>query len=311
MSSIQHVTLEETKTFLKTHPRGKIINVLPPEAYAQQRIPGSINACVFEIVFPERIQELVPDKNTPLLLYGAGHSEDSVVAAEKLAKVGYGDVRIFDDGLDGWKAEALPLEGESPEKALQEPSTLPLFKHYVLLPEHSVIHWIGRNSSHSHDGSLRFSNGELAFSQGTDGDGTGFLSLDMRTIDCSDLAGSKLLPVLLTHLKSEDFFNVLEYPKAELHITRLASLPHRSVTRPTHHLEGVLHLLDKKETIECDVSLRNLPKNQLGLFCRYTMDRTRWGVKYGSARFYRFLGMHSVDDDINLDISLVFQADEA
>lgn len=46
--------------------------------------------------------------------------------------------------------------------------------------------------------------------------------------------------------------------------------------------------------------LRNLPDGELSMFCQLVWDRTLWGVRYGSARFYRFLGMHSVDDNISL-----------
>ena len=120
-----------------------------------------------------------------------------------------------------------------------------------------------------------------------------------------------MLPVLISHLESRDFFDVATYPHATLHIMSLSPLPERSLTCCTHHLKGALRLLDTEQDIECDVSLRNLPKKELGLYCQFTLDRTRWGVKYGSARFFRFLGMHSVDDGISLDIRVLFTADGA
>ena len=44
------------------------------------------------------------------------------------------------------------------------------------------------------------------------------------------------------------------------------------------------------------------------MFCQLVWDRTLWGVRYGSARFYRFLGMHSVDDNIGLSVRLFFRS---
>lgn len=44
------------------------------------------------------------------------------------------------------------------------------------------------------------------------------------------------------------------------------------------------------------------------MFCQLVWDRTLWGVRYGSARFYRFLGMHSVDDNISLSVMLFFRS---
>ena len=54
--------------------------------------------------------------------------------------------------------------------------------------------------------------------------------------------------------------------------------------------------------------LRNLPDGELSMFCQLVWDRTLWGVRYGSARFYRFLGMHSVDDNISLSAMLFFRS---
>jgi hypothetical protein len=38
----------------------------------------------------------------------------------------------------------------------------------------------------------------------------------------------------------------------------------------------------------------------------FDIDRTRWGVIYGSARFFKRLGMHQVYDTISFEVRLVF-----
>lgn len=308
MHTLQQASLEETRTFLQDYPDGRLINVLTRESFAKQRIPGSVGACVFEIAFPEQVKKLVPDKNTPLLLYGAGESEDSRVAGQKLLHQGYADVRVFSGGLQEWKQQGLPLEGNNPQDELSEAPVHPQFRDYTLLTDQSVIRWVGRNRSHSHNGTLRFREGELHFPEGEKNSGKGFLKLNMDSIDSDDLAGSAMLPVLIAHLKSDDFFDVEHYPSAEMRITELDPLPAGSITCMTHHLCGALHLLRTERAIECDAALRNLPENQLGLFCQLNWDRTLWEVKYGSARFFRFLGMHSVDDIVSLDVALFFKA---
>ena len=67
-------------------------------------------------------------------------------------------------------------------------------------------------------------------------------------------------------------------------------------------------MLRTERAIECDAELRNLPDGELSMFCQLVWDRTLWGVRYGSARFYRFLGMHSVDDNISLSVMLFFRS---
>ena len=46
------------------------------------------------------------------------------------------------------------------------------------------------------------------------------------------------------------------------------------------------------------------------LTLRVDLDRSRWGVLYGSAKFFRCLGKHKVDDLISLEARLVFTKGE-
>ena len=63
--------------------------------------------------------------------------------------------------------------------------------------------------------------------------------------------------------------------------------------------------------LEADISLRNVldekEGNRLILAGQLNLDRTLWGVLYGSARYFRYLGMHKVDDLISLDAHVVFR----
>ena len=111
MQQIRTVSIGEVQAFLQNHPGGFLIDVLPPEFHAQQHIPGSSGVCVFETAFQEKMRALVPDMAAPLLVYGAGGSLDSAVAAEKLQREGYTDISLFAGGLEAWRKAGLPLEG--------------------------------------------------------------------------------------------------------------------------------------------------------------------------------------------------------
>ena len=254
------------------------------------------------------MRALVPDMAAPLLVYGAGGSLDSAVAAEKLQREGYTDISLFAGGLEAWRKAGLPLEGEGVDFPVRDESPLPMFKEYMLIPEKSFIQWACHNTVHSHDGTLSVSGGELRFPHGPQGEGNGFLTMDMNGIACRDLAQDEMLPVLIAHLKSIDFFDVMAYPTAQLDILSLMPLTGATVTGRTHRLQGQLSVLRTERAIECDAELRNLPDGELSMFCQLVWDRTLWGVRYGSARFYRFLGMHSVDDNISLSAMLFFRS---
>ena len=308
MQQIRTVSIGEVQAFLQNHPGGFLIDVLPTEFHAQQHIPGSSGVCVFETAFQEKMRALVPDMAAPLLVYGAGGSLDSAVAAEKLQREGYTDISLFAGGLDAWRKAGLPLEGEGVDFPVRDESPLPMFKEYMLIPEKSFIQWACHNTVHSHDGTLSVSGGELRFPHGPQGEGNGFLTMDMNGIACRDLAEDEMLPVLIAHLKSIDFFDVMAYPTAQLDILSLMPLTGATVTGRTHRLQGQLSVLRTERAIECDAELRNLPDGELSMFCQLVWDRTLWGVRYGSARFYRFLGMHSVDDNISLSAMLFFRS---
>ena len=80
---------------------------------------------------------------------------------------------------------------------------------------------------------------------------------------------------------------------------------------PNYHLKGLAGIRGHEQPVEADISLRNVldekEGNRLILAGQLNLDRTLWGVLYGSARYFRYLGMHKVDDLISLDAHVVFR----
>ncbi|MFQ9867669.1 MAG: rhodanese-like domain-containing protein [Bilophila wadsworthia] len=203
MQQIRTVSIGEVQAFLQNHPGGFLIDVLPPEFHVQQHIPGSSGVCVFETAFQEKMRALVPDMAAPLLVYGAGGSLDSAVAAEKLQREGYTDISLFAGGLEAWRKAGLPLEGEGVDFPVRDESPLPMFKEYMLIPEKSFIQWACHNTVHSHDGTLSVSGGELRFPHGPQG-GERVLDDGRDSIACRDLTGRDVAR-LIAHLNPSIF----------------------------------------------------------------------------------------------------------
>ena len=118
------MTAHELQNALSAAEAPLLVQVLPEEVFAAKRIPGSKQACVYEVAFLDQIAALTSDKARAIIVYGAGGgSLDAKVAAEKLAAAGFTNVTAFEGGLDAWSAAGLPLEGEgvlpaSPMKTL-------------------------------------------------------------------------------------------------------------------------------------------------------------------------------------------------
>ena len=302
--------LEEVKSFLSDFPNGLLLNVLPPEHHTRMHIPGSRQACVFETAFSEHMEKLAPDPETPIMVYGAGASLDAAVATAKLLGLGYRNVRMWPGGLNTWRMAGLPLEGEDPCAPLEK-NPAPPEGEYELQPLEGDIRWTGRNAHSSHYGHLFLKSGYLRMERGRNGpEGEGEIIADMGSIADEDLAGSPWQRVLLAHLASEDFFHSALYPEARLRISRLYPLPdtlrRESSGVPDHLIRGEAVIRGRSERVDIPAILRR-DGDGLLLTLRADLDRTRWGVLYGSSKFFRCLGMHRVDDIISLEARLAFR----
>lgn len=303
------VTVNDVRDFLAQNAQGVLVDVLPSDHYSRHHIPGSAQACVFETAFLDHMASVAPDRAAPVLVYGAGNSLDAAVAAAKLLGAGYRDVRVFAGGVDGWRAAGQALEGSAPDMAEPDSAALtPRFPRYTLLPAESVIRWMGRNDRHTHWGMVELLSGELRFENGS---GAGFLTVDMTSLTNGDLAGTPMQAVLLSHLGSEDFFHTARFHEARMRIMELRPLPGELPGGPNAHLKGLAGIRGHEQPVEADVHLRDAldekDGNRLILSGHISLDRTLWGVLYGSARYFRHLGTHQVDDMISLDARLFFR----
>lgn len=299
------VTLETARDFLKNNPEGVLLNVLTHEDFERRRIPGSKNACVFQTSFPAQVRAAVKDTGTQILVYGAGNSLDAETARENLADEGYHDVLVFAGGLDEWREAGLPLEGTDP--SLEPPAfppQRPLHPKYRLVPGESSIRWAGRNDNGGHWGYVPLKEGRIRF---LDGVGQGEATADMTAISCHDLTPASGVMELLFHLASRDFFHTKKYPEATVKVASLQPVDGAAASLPNYYARGAFAIKGKEHAVEGPLAVRNLPDGRLSIAGRINLDRTIWGVLYGSARFFRFLGMHKVDDLIDLEAFIMLE----
>jgi polyisoprenoid-binding protein YceI len=277
-----------------------ILDVLLPEHYAANHIPGAVNACVYEVVFLDTVAGLVPDKNAPIVVYDTSkRSQASAWAARKLENDGYTNVCELAEGLEGWLAAGYPLE----PKGAQMPGEPKLIdKHYRIDSEKSLVTWIGRNLGGRHTGNLAISQGELTIEQGELTGGR--IVIDMKSITDADLQQADFRNLLIAHLLSEDFFEVSRYPSAEAILKRWRPLPEATPGAANYEIDadltikGITHPVRFAAVI---VPQGDFIKAQATL----DIDRTAWNVTYGSGKFFERLGGHLVNDIVTLEFFLV------
>jgi rhodanese-related sulfurtransferase/polyisoprenoid-binding protein YceI len=284
-----------------------LIDSLPNDHFNVVHIPDAQNACVFEVVFQSNVAAMVPGTDDEIVVYGAsGRTLDAATAAEKLARAGYGNVSILDGGLAGWRENGYPVEGTNIDIGSTSTEDLgPGDGTYPVDIDQSVVEWTGRNPGKKHYGTLPLTKGSLAIKNG---DISGSFELDMKGIKTIDLAGDEYEPVLISHLESDDFFFVKLFPKAVFNITAASPIDKSSPSSPNFDITGDLELRGNVNSITFPATLTPMPEGGMTIEAHFDIDRTRWKVIYGSARFFEHLGMHLVFDLISIQMHLVLSA---
>lgn len=59
--------------------------------------------------------------------------------------------------------------------------------------------------------------------------------------------------------------------------------------------------------LDFPVTIAVMEDGNLRVEAHFDLDRTQWGVIYGSSRFFEHLGMHAVFDQISIELRLVLQ----
>lgn len=298
------VTPKQLQQWINRGRDSILIDTLPKEQFDKRHLPGASNACVFEVIFPDQVEDIVPNKGREIVLYGSSEkSMDAITAAEKLVRLGYKKVYALKGGVAAWQAAGYPLEGEHVQEVELPEDQLPIEDgNYRVNTDESVIEWTGRNPNTKHYGTIQLSKGEITVKEGIIG---GSFHIDMTSIKNINLEGDELQPVLISHLKSDDFFFVKLFPKAIFTIRTATPVKKTTFSSPNFKVKGTLELRGIKKGITFPATVNPLPEGGAIVEAHFDIDRTRWGVIYGSSRFFEHLGMHLVFDLISIQLRLV------
>ena len=292
-----HLWLDEKKAFY-------LIDTLPSDHFRRVHLPNSDNACVYEVTFMDQIEAITEDKNAGIVLYGSStRSRDALMAAEKLGQNGYRHIHVLDGGIEAWRSAGLALNGEAIDDPDDPQTRLNMEdRAYRVDTNQSTIEWTGRNPNSTHFGNIKISAGEIAVK---DGAITGSFDIDMNVITNINLEGDELQPVLISHLKSDDFFLAKLFPTAKFTIHRARPVEEPFLTCPNYEIKGALKLRGIKAEQNFMATVTRTPENGLAAEAHFDIDRTRWNIIYGSTRFFEHLGMHLVFDLISIQVRIV------
>ncbi len=301
MSGIEAAELEQWR---KSKEKVYIVDTLTSEWFEKRHIPGAENACVFKVDFPEQIRRIVTEKNRKIVLYGSSNTSlDAVTAAEKLVRLGYPEVYVLFGGIAAWRTAGYPLEGSDIDASALVSETLAFQNgRYVIDVRESLIEWVGRNPNTRHYGTVRLSGGDMT---GRDNRFSGHCEIDMASLENTNLAGDELQPILVSHLKSDDFFFTSHFPTAAFRIEEARPFDEMQLSAPNYEVVGALTLRSISQDMCFLATFNQNDRGDLLAEAHFDIDRTLWNVNYGSSRFFEHLGMHLVFDPITIQLRLV------
>ena len=275
-----------------------LIHVLPKEHYQNVHIKGAINICVYEVSFLAKVKKLNLDSKSKIVLYGESENElDAKAAASKLHDLGFKYTYVLKGGLSACK-NILELEGDGKESDTDQ--LLSLEDRTYTLVDQSSLDWTGENANGKHFGKLALKSGNIEVK---DSSLSGEFIIDMNSIKTLDISSVEGADHLDAHLRSDDFFLTKRFHEAKYSFNDLKSLKRPYQTDINYILEGELTLrgITKKQRINTLISKLD---DKLVLNARVEIDRTHWNIIYGSAKFFKFLGMHKIFDRILIEMRL-------
>jgi polyisoprenoid-binding protein YceI len=155
----------------------------------------------------------------------------------------------------------------------------------------SSVEWYASKVTGKHNGIVAVKNGTLV-SDGKLVKG-GTITMDMSTIKTTDLQG-EWAAKLDGHLKADDFFGVEKNPTATITITKFNAKT----------LTGNLTIKGQTQEITFPYTVAANGKT-LNATANVTLDRTKFGIKFGSKSIFADLGDKAINDDFDLKIKLV------
>jgi rhodanese-related sulfurtransferase len=105
----RRITRNELSSLIASGNSPLLLEALPAKYFDDWHLPGARNMPHDAVA--ELAPRVAPDKSAPIVVYCANAAcQNSHIAAGLLARLGYGDVRVYAEGKKDWLEAGLPVE---------------------------------------------------------------------------------------------------------------------------------------------------------------------------------------------------------
>ena len=156
--------------------------------------------------------------------------------------------------------------------------------------------WLG---GARHDGSVQLVSGSIDISETSNVNGR--FIVDLNSMKCFDLTNEGTNKKLIGHLKSDDFFDVANYPEAVLDL-----ISGKNISGNEFEFSGNLTIKGRSHPI---IFTGPVIENNLSYDTnlRLIFDRSKYDVRYRSASLFSDLGDRIIADDVKLTVKAKFK----
>ncbi len=172
-----------------------------------------------------------------------------------------------------------------------------LSEKYNIDAEESKVYWVGRKISGQHHGVINIKNGYIDIIENSIVGGE--IIIDMKSIEVLDMS-DKYNKKLEAHLKNSDFFDVDKFSEASFKIKETYDF----LIIDNIAFEGELTIKNKNiiSFVPAVVSIDNNRAEAIGVV---DIDRTLFGITYGSGSFFEDLADRAIDDKFTLKFKII------
>lgn len=172
----------------------------------------------------------------------------------------------------------------------------PMTSTYNVDPAATKIVYVGKKVTGQHTGNVAAKSGNLTL-QGEEITG-GEIVVDMNSLTSTDITDAETNGKYIGHMKSPDFFDTAKYPESKLVIKNSKK------TDKGLEVSGDLTMIGQTKPVTFLVTDLKKTDSVVTGKSNLTLNRTQWGLKYGSGSFFKGLGDKAINDEFTLAIDL-------
>ena len=173
---------------------------------------------------------------------------------------------------------------------------------YALQPQLSTLGWEGKAVTHGHNGTMDFASGELLVKGDAIVGGT--VTVDMKTMKALDIKDAESQGKFVGHMSSDDFFGVEKFPTSIFKIVSVTPIKGAAKEADNATITGDMTIkgVTQRLSFPAKVGVKDGVAAASG---KVIIDRTKFGLKYGSKSFFESIGDKAIYDTFDLTFNVI------